>query len=626
MCGINGFIDVGHGFSRDRLYNIVHTMNEQIIYRGPDEEGIYKEDNLCMGMRRLSIIDLKRGSQPIYNEDRTLVVVFNGEIYNFKTLKNELTSLGHIFKTESDTEIIVHAFEQYGTGSFNMLDGMYAFALRDIKNDKVYLVRDRMGEKPLYYAGTEEHFIFGSEMKSLISTGLIKKKISIRALNQYLQLTYIPAPLTIYEGVFKVRAGHYLEIYSNGEIKDCEYWDIPISSKCISYNNAVNDLRKLMVASVKDRMISDVPLGAFLSGGIDSASIVGLMKRANEAGVPQTFTMGSDYKGYDERERAREVVRMHKTEHRERVIDYDSFPKVMDVIIDHMDEPFADSSMIPTYILSKFVKENVTVALTGDAGDELFAGYNKYLIVHYGRIYQNFPRWFRGGIIKPFAERYGGRNRFMRKVKKTVDNADKEPRHRHKALMHMGIKEDEICNLLKESYVDKGSLDFIDLLYDKHPEATDLQKALYTDLKTVLEGDMLVKVDRMSMLNSLETRVPMLSKDIVEFAMSLPDEYKLNGRTRKRVLKDAMRPLLPKRFDRHPKKGFEIPVEKWLRHDMRKDVERIFSREAIEQQGIFNYDYINRIMREHFSKKTNRRDELWVLYVFEKWYEKEMVD
>ncbi len=623
MCGINGYIDIKHDVSKDSLRQIVHTMNEKIIYRGPDEEGLYIENNLCFGMRRLSIIDLKGGSQPIYSEDGSLAVVFNGEIYNFKKLKTELVACGHIFKTETDTEVIVHAFEQYGTDSFDMLDGMFAFALHDKANKKVYLVRDRMGEKPLYYTGNDRFILFGSELKSLVATGRIEKKICTRALNQYLQLTYIPAPLSIYEGVYKVRPGHFLEIDPCGKISDHEYWDIPMSKTNIGYKKAIRELRSRLLSSVKDRMISDVPLGAFLSGGVDSASVVGLMERSDKTYTLRTFTMGSNDKRCDERNRAREVARLYQTDHRERTADYASFPAVMNNIMEHMDEPFGDSSMIPTYMLSEFVKESVTVALTGDAGDELFAGYNKYLISYYGNLYRRIPGWIRKRIIQPLVEKNWGTGSLIRKIRKTVSNAEKDSFSRHKNLMHMGIKEDDIDDLLTEEYLDKNSLDFIEVIYNKHTSASDLQRALYTDLKTVLEGDMLVKVDRMSMLNSLEARVPMLAKDVVEYVMGLPDEYKLKGKNRKRILKDAMRPLLPKGFERHPKSGFEIPVAQWLRHDMRSELERVLGRENIEQQGFFCYDFIERIKKEHYSGKQNRRDELWVLYVFEKWYEKE---
>lgn len=624
MCGISGYWDFKNQLEKHELNAMVHNMNNKIRYRGPDDEGIYLNNNLCMGMRRLSILDLDGGAQPIYNEDRTIAVVYNGEIYNFKRIRKELKKRGHSFYTETDTEIIVHAFEEYGVDAFDRFDGMYAIAIHDIKNDTLYLVRDRMGEKPLYYNVDHKRAIFGSELKCLTSTKEISKMISKRALNQYIQLSYIPAPLTIYEGTYKVLPGHYLKIDGNGTIEDCEYWDIPLKKTLnVSYSDAIKRLRKLLALSVKRRMVADVPLGAFLSGGVDSASVVGLMNRFGISS-PKTFTIGSTEREYDERSRARKVAELNNTSHYEKIIGYDSFPHVMEKIMKYMDEPFADSSEIPTFLLSEFARENVTVVLTGDAGDELFAGYNKYLISYYGRKYKKIPKVIRQGLMNRIINLFPDSNSLTRKVKKVCVNTEKNELERHKALMHMGVKEEEIYEVFTDKYADNNSLNFINDLYNKYSSATELQRSLYTDLKVVLEGDMLVKVDRMSMINSLETRIPLLSKDIIEYAMKLPDEYKLKGRDRKRILKDAMKPILPLNFSKYPKSGFEVPVAKWMRDEMKTEVERVLDKERITKQGIFNVDYVEKIKREHFQGTQNRRDELWVLFVFEKWFEKEM--
>lgn len=623
MCGISGYWDFKGKVDDRKQRNTVQEMIRQIRYRGPDEEGIYQRGGLCMGMRRLCIIDIQGGAQPVYNEDRSIAVVYNGEIYNFRKLRKQLKEKGHVFYTGTDTEVIVHAFEEYGTGSFDLFDGMYAFALYDVRNSRLYLVRDRMGEKPLYYAASDDFLLFGSELKCLMSAGLTGKQIHTRALNQFLQLTYIPAPLTIYEHVWKLRAGHFLEISANGTVRDIEYWDIPVTKPVhISYSQAVKKLRKLTSVSVKQRMVSDVPLGAFLSGGVDSASIAGLMSRA-ASGPVRTFTIGFGKKSYDERDRARQAAQYSRTVHHEKVICYDHFPAAMQAVLESMDEPFADSSQLPVFLLSRFAKEEVTAAVTGDAGDELFAGYNKYLMAYYGKWYRKIPKRIRNGVIRPLVKKSGSMGSLARKVSKVVLHADQKPCSCHRSLMHMGVKEDEIRKLLTVPFYDSESLDFIDQYYEKHPQATQLQKELYTDLKVVLEGDMLVKTDRMSMLNSLETRIPLLSKDVITFAMNLPDEYKLRGRQRKRILKDAMRPFLPKGFEKKPKHGFEIPVAEWMRCEMKEELERLLEKKRIEEQGYFRSAYVEQIMKEHFEGKRNRRDELWVLYVFEKWCEKE---
>lgn len=624
MCGINGYWDLKRRQKPEILRNKIEQMNQEIIYRGPDEQGIFQEESLCMGMRRLAILDVKGGSQPVFNEDRTLAVIYNGEIYNFREIKKELENKGHHFRTRTDTEVIVHAFEEYGTEAFDLLDGMYAFSLYDSKEKILYLVRDRMGEKPLYYYVDKEKVIFGSELKCLMVINEIPKKINIRALNQYLQLTYIPAPLTIYEDIYKLRPGHYLKLDGNGNIEDSEYWNLPVKRpKVTDYKKSVNHLRGLIKKSVKQRMVSDVPIGAFLSGGVDSGSIVGLMSRISKKAI-NTFTVGSDIREYDERFRAKKIVKKNKTYHRERIIDYSEFLKTIEKIIKQMDEPFADSSELPTYLLSEFVKDYVKVVLTGDAGDEVFAGYNKYLSSYYTAIYKKIPKAIRKSIVEQGINLFSDTNRLVRKIRKVVENSEEIPCERHKALMCMGIKRGEINELLKHQYYDEQSLDFINDYYNEFSDATDLQKALYTDLKVVLEGDMLVKVDRMSMQNSIETRVPMLAREVVEFVINLPDEFKIKGKYRKRILKDAMKDVLPSRFERYPKHGFEIPVDHWLRNEMKEEVKRLFSHKHIEKQGLFQYEYVQRLMDEHFTGKRNRKDELWVLYIFEKWYEEVM--
>jgi asparagine synthase (glutamine-hydrolysing) len=601
-------------------------MTDAIRYRGPDEEGIYQNDSLCMGMRRLSIIDLQGGSQPIYNEDGSVAVVYNGEIYNFKEIRSDLEEKGHCFSTNADTEVIVHAYEEYHTDAFGLFDGMFAIALYDSNTDELYLARDRMGEKPLYYYVTNTELIFGSELKCILSANVIEKSINKRALNQYMQLTYIPAPLTIFDNVFKIEAGHFISFSTKGQERDVAYWDIPIQfNEGLSYKDAVKRIERILNNAVSSRMVSDVPIGAFLSGGLDSASVVGTMCRHSKNQV-NTFTIGSNEKGYDERKPARKIAMIHGTKHHEKIVDYGMFPKTFDVIIKNMDEPFADSSAIPTFILSEYIKNYVSVALTGDAGDELFAGYNKYLAEYYSFRYRNMPKVLRNMIRKFSSCRILCNSNLSRMMKKVILNADKSREDRHVSLMCMGVKESDIEAVMSEAYHDKDSLAFIRDYYNRHSSATPLQKALYTDLKVVLEGDMLVKVDRMSMLNSVETRIPLLSKEMIEFSMSLPDTYKMMGKKRKRILKDATKKELPLLYTKMKKRGFEIPISKWLKEDMRDEVDRVLNARAIEKQGIFNPEYVNKIKAEHFNGKENRRDELWTLFVFEKWFEKEFPD
>lgn len=626
MCGINGIIDYHKHYSVEERNKLVHQMNEKIIYRGPNMEGLFDSEHVTMGMRRLSIIDLSTGRQPIYNEDKTLAIVFNGEIYNFKRLREELIQKGHQFYTSADTEVIVHAYEEFGNQAFDRLDGMFSFAIFDSRQNKVVIARDRMGEKPLYFYYNEDYFVFGSELKSLLSAGIVPKVIDKKALNQYLQLTYIPAPLTIFEHVKKVKPAHYMEISLDGTVTEHNYWNYPktkFSEKDLSYQEAKNKLYTLLEQSVKDRMVSDVPLGAFLSGGIDSSIIVGLMSKLSEQPV-ETFTIGFDEKEYDERDRAKMVADLNKTNHHAKVLDYKDALSLINHILMKMDEPFADSSVLPSYFVSEFAGEHVKVVLTGDAGDEMFMGYSKYLIDYYSRKYKMVPKFLRKGIIEPVVYHLPDNRAITRKVRKVIDNAEKDLFEQRKALMSLGFKEQERKQLLQDSYYDETCMEFLKDIYEENSQDDEVSKTQKLDARVVLEGDMFTKVDRMSMLNSIETRTPLVSRDIVEFAMQLPSSYKIKEKNLKRILKDAFVDILPENFDKYPKSGFAVPLDYWFRNELKDELIDLLNEEDIRNQGIFDYEYIQTIIEEHLSGKKNRKSELWTLYVFQKWYQQVM--
>lgn len=626
MCGINGIIDYHKHYTKEERNSLVHRMNDKIIYRGPNMEGLFDSEYVTLGMRRLSIIDLSTGKQPIYNEKKTIAIVFNGEIYNFIRLREELVALGHQFYTSTDTEVIVHAYEQYGMEAFDYLDGMFAVAIFDSEKNKVIIARDRMGEKPLYYYKDGSYFIFGSELKSLLETKLISKKIDKRALNQYLQLTYIPAPLSIFENVYKVKPGHALEIELNGNVKETCYWRFPeekISQNELSYEDAKKQLYELLEQSVKDRMVSDVPLGAFLSGGIDSSIIVGLMSKLSDQPV-ETFTIGFNEKEYDERDRAKLVAELNQTNHHTSVLDYKEALDMLDDILEKMDEPFADSSVLPTYFVSKFTSGYAKVVLTGDAGDEMFMGYSKYLIDYYSKKYKKIPKALRKYIIEPVVYHLPDNRTITRKVRKVIDNAEKDIFEQRVALMSLGFKENERRELLKDSFYDVNCMDFIHEIYHEDSEADEVTKTQKLDAKVVLEGDMFAKVDRMSMLNSIETRTPLVSRAIVEFAMKLPSSYKIKDRNLKCILKDAFKDILPEDFDKYPKSGFAVPLDYWFRNELKDEMMNLLNAEELDKQGIFNYEYIKNIIDEHLSGRKDRKSEIWTLFVFQRWYREMM--
>lgn len=629
MCGINGIIDFKSKIGKNRRHDLIHNMNEKMIYRGPDAEGIYDDDYVSLGMRRLSVIDLTGGMQPIYNEDQTIVVFCNGEIYNFAKLREDLIQKDHTFHTKSDTEVLAHGYEEHGEAIFEKLDGMYAAVIYDTRKKLLLLARDRMGEKPLYYFKNDDYLSFASELNSLRENQLIKYEIDAEALNQFLQLAYIPAPLSIYKNVYKLCPGKVLRIDIGLNQTECKtYWDASSfirRKENINYKEAVKRLYDLLNRSVKERIVSDVPVGAFLSGGIDSAIIVGLMKRNSEAPI-NTFTIGFNEKEFDERGRARMVADLNGTIHHEYVMGCNDALEYIDFIMEQAGEPFADPSMLPTYFVSKKAGEHVKVILTGDAGDELFLGYNKYLINYYAKMYKKIPKLLRKQVIERLVKKLPDRNVTSRKINKVINNAYKDIFEQREAMMCLGFKKDEMSELMRDAYQVLSSLDFVRAAYEKNSGCDELSKTQYTDLTIVLEGDMLVKVDRMGMLASIESRTPMLSGDMVEFALQLPSEFKLSGRKTKKILKETFRELLPEHFDKLPKSGFDVPVADWFRNELKEELLTLLNRETIDRQGIFNHGYIEKILEEHFSKAKNRGRELWALYVFQKWYNGHMTD
>ncbi|WP_156290944.1 asparagine synthase (glutamine-hydrolyzing) [Oceanobacillus salinisoli] len=623
MCGINGLFQYTGTYKTEQISTIISKMNNRIIHRGPDDNGVFVRENIGLGMRRLSIIDLENGKQPIFNESKSLVIVFNGEIYNYKSLKQDLLSKGHKFYTTSDTEVALHCYEEYGVESFNKLKGMFAFAIYDLENEKVTIVRDRAGEKPLYYYKNSEMFLFASELKSLVDTGIINKKIDRAALEQYLQLTYIPAPLTIFENVYKLMPGHYMVIDCRETIEIKQYWDVKYNDdKLITdYEECKKELRNTLFNAVEQCMVSDVPVGTFLSGGIDSTIITGIVSQISDKPI-DTFTIGYKDKQFDESNRAKLSSDLHKTKHHVFYLKYEDALPELDKILNNIDEPFADSSYIPTYMVSKYASKYVKTVLTGDSGDELFGGYSKYLIGYYSEKYNKIPKWVQKNIIKKAVYALPDNTSIIRKARKVIDNADNSIFEQRKNLMCLGFKKGELTHVLKDYIHKSDHLNFIQDYYMQNETDDELSRALYTDFKVVLEGDMLPKVDRASMLSSLETRVPMLHKDVIELAAKIPSMYKINSKNTKIILKETFKDLIPKELLYASKSGFGVPIGKWFQNELKEELLSCLNKDFIEAQGIFDYDYIQKILNEHFSLSKNRSSELWVLYVFQSWYMK----
>lgn len=443
-------------------------MNAKIYHRGPDESGIFADETGAIGMTRLSIIDLKTGSQPIANEDGRFQIVFNGEIYNFREVRERLIARGHVFKTHSDTETILHAYEEFGEDCVAQLLGMFAFAIYDTREHSFFLARDRVGEKPLYYAKLDDRFVFASELKSIFTLGNIPKKIDKTALTQFLTLTYIPAPRTILEGVSKLSAAHTLRVSANGEISLREYWDTAKlrEEQIEDYDECKRRLRATLFDAVEKCMVSDVPVGTFLSGGIDSTVITGIASKISKTPV-ETFTIGLRDKASDESPLAQITSQVLGTKHRVHVVDYADMLGNIDALLENMDEPFADSSLIPTFAVSKMARKNVKVILTGDAGDELFAGYNKYLIGHYSELYNRIPKILRKQIIERIVYALPDTSSATRKIRKVLDNASGDIFEQRRAMMCLGIAPKSLSNLVSFPVSVDNALDFIRERYER---------------------------------------------------------------------------------------------------------------------------------------------------------------
>ena len=632
MCGINGVITVK---SDPTIRKSISMMNDSIIHRGPDDVGIYvdRDNRVALGMRRLSIIDIDSGHQPMFSEDRRIAIVFNGEIYNFKELRQNLENLNDsAFKTNSDTEVILRGYEQHGIDFFSNLNGMFAIAIHDEKLKKVFLVRDRTGEKPLYYWRNQEFFVFGSELKSLKRFSKNQRvkfpNISELGLNLYFALTFIPAPHTIYDGIYKVEAACILEIDTQTlAFQSKKYWQINSPSeaeKLTDYSTARANLKDLIYDSVEKRMISDVPYGAFLSGGVDSSIITAVMADIKSTERIKTFSIISDDKKFDESGRSNAVALHLNTEHYPVLLDLKSIEEEIDKVILNFDEPFADSSALPSYYVSKVTNKHVKVALTGDGGDEVFGGYNRYLMPLYSSKYKRLvPSWLHEQILKPGIEMVKNKSDDRGKlfqVKKFINAVGNSEFNNLINIISLGYLDNDRKILFKNQPHYDLDLNYFEQKYQSAATLSQVAKSRFLDMNISLEGDMLVKVDRSSMLNSLECRSPFLDHRLIEFSFTLPDNFLIEKGHTKKILKDTFKEMLPNGLFSMPKSGFGVPVGNWLRESLKNELLEFSRKDFIEDQGIFNPDYISKIVFNHLNKIEDNTFKIWTFYCFQKWY------
>jgi len=612
MCGIAGFIGIQRG--SDHTGELIDSMCKVIRHRGPDDQGVWVGDGAALGMRRLSIIDLAGGHQPIFNEDQSILIVFNGEIYNYRELGKELQERGHRFTTNSDTEVIVHAYEEYGDDCVKHLRGMFTFAIWDRKRQRLLAARDRFGKKPLNYYWDGQRLIFGSEIKSILEAG-IPREINSIALDEYLVYGYVPTPHTLFKGVLKLPAAHIL-IYEDGHISTKRYWDLPFTPTCQDDEvTAIERTRALLKDAVQVRLMSEVPLGAFLSGGVDSSVVVGLMSQMMSQPV-KTFSIGFEEDDFSELPYARKVAKHFGTDHHEFFVRPE-LVSVLPQLVWAFDEPFADSSMLPTYYVSKLAREHVTVVLTGDGGDEIFGGYK-----HYERelSIDRIPALIRsllkyGSMLMPDGMR--GRNR-LRNMGSDLATRFAQSYTRYPFGSRSSMYDSEYFAHVRDHNP-----------YEQHirefrtAQQLDIMAQMqYVDSRIYLPDDILVKVDKASMFNSIETRTPMLDQQLVEYVSSLPSTIRTHNGVLKDLLKKVATDMLPAEILTRPKQGFGPPIERWFRSDLTNYAHELLDSPRARQRGIFNPEFIRNLLIDHASTKgVNHSSAIWTMLCLELWFQ-----
>lgn len=611
MCGINGF-----NFKNQQL---IETMNKKIQHRGPDDEGVYLDDNISLGHRRLSIIDLsKKGKQPIFNEDKSLCIIFNGEIYNFRELRQGLEERGHKFSSNTDTEVILHLYEDYREKCPGMLNGIFAFAIWDVRQKKLFLARDRIGVKPLYYYWGGKKLIFSSEIKAILEHD-IKREVNLEALNHYFRLLYVPAPVTMFKNIYKLPQGHYL-VLKNNKLEIKRYWDITDFSNIESKQEVIEKIQELTRDSVKGQLISDRPLGIFLSGGIDSTSVLGITSEFASHKI-KTFTVGFKTNNPEDKFNqdfllARQTAKFYGTDHHELLVGSKDFLDNIEKVVYHLDEPIAEATQIATFLLSQYTKKNVAVVLGGDGGDELFGGYSRY---YYSKLidkYQELPSILRHKALLFLVEQLTRQKDLAQKLnlQQGVE----------RYVQFMSQKEEEIAKILNDNINQRIiTKKFFQENYFRNIPSKDFDNYfMLVDLKTWLVDESLMRTDKMTMAHGLEQRVPILDHRLVELAIRIPSEFKIKSRKEgKAIFKEAMKEYLPKHvLESAHKKVWMTPMSEWLRTDLNNFAKSILSPDYCQQtKEYFDFQGINRMFNEHVEKKKYNLNLIWAIITFQIW-------
>jgi asparagine synthase (glutamine-hydrolysing) len=616
MCGIAGVVNSEPGGVEA---DTIRRMCQSIVHRGPDDEGTYVKDGAGLGVRRLSVIDIAGGRQPVFNEDKTICIVYNGEIYNFPELRRELESRGHRFLTHGDTEVIVHLYEELGRDCVKRLRGMFAFAVYDTRNRHLLLARDRLGIKPLHYAFAGGRLLFGSEIKSILAVAPELATIDQQALWRYMYFGYIPDPDTAFLPIKKLPPGHVLE-FERGKVSIHKYWDLPEYStyQPRGEEECLQELEQRLAEAVRIRLIADVPLGALLSGGTDSSTIVALMARASSRPV-KTFSIGFRHADFNEAPYARLVAERFGTEHRELILEPD-VAETLQSLTHSLEEPFGDSSILPTYYISRLARQQVTVALSGDGGDEAFGGYERYQVHLQRRTFDWIPEWtgrfYRDHVHRKLPTSVPGRNLAysvsLPWSERYIEGISLKPFDREMALLSDDFRSAALGDVDPLSAMRR----YLDQALARDP----LSRVLYLDSKTYLPGDILTKVDRMSMLTSLEVRVPILDHLFLEWVTGLPPEWKMRGKKQKYILtKLAERVGVPKEVLNRPKQGFTLPLGHWMRNELKDLIMSVLMDSSTRQRGYFNAQGVQRLLDEHFQARRDHSARIWRFLMFELW-------
>ncbi len=626
MCGIYGLVQLNS--SEATREETLVRMGSVIEHRGPDDHGHFQAHGVGLGMRRLSIIDVAGGHQPIANEDETIWLVLNGEIYNFHELHARLEQKGHRFRTRTDTEVIVHLYEEVGLDLFKHLRGMFGLALWDTKRERLVLGRDRIGEKPLYVRREPSRFLFASELKSILQAGDVPRRLNTIALEEYLALGYVPAPLTLLEGIEKVLPGHYL-VVEKESVEDHEYWDVPRGkTESRSEEDWIELIREKLLETIGSQLVSDVPLGAFLSGGIDSSTIVAGMSRLTGQPV-KTYSIGYEAGDsyYNELSFAKTVARAFGTDHHEIIVR----PEVSDLLpklIWHLDEPIADSACLTTYLVARLARESVTVILSGVGGDELFGGYRRYL----GNSLQRFSKRLPGPVrrsLLPALLRHVPQDRgaawkdYARYASAFLKTAELGPAERYMSyvtLLSPQVQKDLLQREPQTGSNGNGSAaETLQRYFARCSEGDDLNRIIYADLKTSLPDDLLALTDRMSMAASIECRAPFVDYELIELASRIPSSLKVSGFTLKYLLKKAVTPWLPREVIHRKKRGFGAPVGSWLRQDLQPLIHELLSEEQVRRRGLMHWPAVENILRAHQEQRSDYTDHIFALIALETW-------